>query len=173
MTWVERGADFVELVTGFEHTAFRWECQGTYREPSEREPFRLWQEGTPDHSFLDGWLAKVRAMRAGGKTFARVRMITDPPTEYLRWMVGLTHLNVEAGEDIRWLSEADARAFGAPTDDYYLLDDACVAILHFDENGVAGADVTGNPAQVERARRWQRLAQMNATPHAIYMSRST
>ncbi|MGH3517015.1 MAG: DUF6879 family protein [Haloechinothrix sp.] len=171
--WIEPGPDFRRLVTGFARTAWRWECQGTYREPSEQEPFRLWREGRSDASFLDGWLGTVRGFCAEGRTFERVRMVTQPPTEYLRWQFSLTGLNVEAGEDIRWLSEADAKTFGAPTFDYYLLDDDLVVVMQFGDGGVAGAEVTDDPSAVEEAQRWRTVAWAHATPHTKYMSRST
>lgn len=171
--WIESGSDFRRLVTTFKRSAWRWECQGVYREPSERESFRLWQQGTQDASFLNGWLETVRAIRADGRTFERVRMVTQPQTDYLRWMFTLSHLNIEAGEDIRWLSEADAKMLGAPPFDYYLLDDELVAVLQFGENGVTGAEVTDDSQAVEDAQRWRKMAWANATPHTKYMSRST
>lgn len=171
MTRVDR-AEFAELVTSFKRSAWRWECQGTYHEPDEAEPFHLWKEGRPDTSFMDDWVYLVRSWRADGKKFERVRMVTDPPTEYLTWLVSFTHLNVEAGEDIRWMSEADARMLGAPTHDFYILDDDQLVILEFGETGVVGADVTDDATQLEGALRWRKLAWENSTPHAIY-TRST
>lgn len=174
MTEVDR-EEFFRTITSFSSSAWRWECQGVYHEPDEQEPFALWRQGRPDYSFLDDWLAMVRQWRADGKTFQRVRMLTDPATDYLRWMLSLTHLNVEAGDDIRWLSEADATRLGAPPDDFYLLDDELVVVMHFGNSGVAGAEVTDDPARVEAARRWRALAWQHAIPHTEYLasSRST
>ncbi|MQA61040.1 MAG: hypothetical protein GEU86_06015 [Actinophytocola sp.] len=170
MTRVDR-AGFRELVRSFSRSAFRWECQGVYHEPSEKVPFRLWQEGRPDYSFMDSWVERVRGWRVEGKTFERVRMVTDPPTDYLRWMFEFTHLNVEAGEDIRWLAEADAKALDAPTHDYYLFDDDVFVILEFGDHGVVGADIVEDAVAIEGAQRWRRLAWANAMPHDEYMSR--
>ncbi|AIJ26342.1 DUF6879 family protein [Amycolatopsis methanolica] len=167
MTWVNRGEEFAALFTGFRHSMWRWECQGTYHEPGEREPFRQWQEGRPYNGFLDRWLARVRQFRSEGKTLERVRMVTEPPTEYLRWMFTVTPLNVAAGEDIRWISESDARALGEmPEHDFYLFDDARVAIMRFDENGVLGAEVTEDPRVVADHRRWRDRVWSVATAHA-------
>lgn len=170
---IEPGPDFRRVVTSFKRSAWRWECQGTYREPGEKQPFELWREGRPDSSFLNSWLDTVRGFRAEGRTFERVRMVTDPPAEYLRWQVSLTHLNVEAGEDIRWLSAADTRMLDGPPFDYYLLDDELVVLMEFDDNGVAGATVTDERADVEDAQRWRTVAWAHAMPHTQYMSRST
>lgn len=169
MTRVDR-AGFRDLIRSFRQSSFRWECQGVYHEPSERVPFQLWKEGRPDYTFMDGWREIVRGWTAEGKRFERVRMVTDPPTEYLRWMFEFTHLNVEAGEDIRWLGESDAKMLGAPTNDYYLLDDRLLVILEFSESGVVGADVIDDAEQLRAAQRWRELAWANATPHTEYMA---
>lgn len=133
----------------------------------------MWREGRPDNSFMDAWLDIIRRMRDEDRTFERVRMVTDPQTEYLRWMLSFTHLNVEAGEDIRWISEGDAKMLGAPTHDFYLLDDERVVVMRFDDNGVAGAEVTDDRKAVEEAQRWRTIAWAHAIPYAEYMSRST
>jgi len=171
MTELDR-AEFFRTITSFARSAWRWECQGVYHEPEEQEPFARWRQGRPDYAFLDDWLAMVRSWRADGKTFERVRMLTDPPSDYQRWMLSLTHLNVDAGDDIRWLGEADARRLGAPSEDFYLLDDERVVLMRFGEGGVAGAEVTDAPARVEAARRWRTLAWQHAIPHTEYVASS-
>lgn len=96
MTRVDRD-EFFRTITSFHRHAFRWECQGTYREPDEAEPFRLWKEGRPDNSFMDPWLEQVRGWRTARKTFERVRMVTDPPTEYAAFGERLSQLREAAG----------------------------------------------------------------------------
>lgn len=155
MTWVKPGAEFAELFQTYQRSAWRWECQGTYREPDEREPLQAWRDGRPDFSFADAWFAQIRQHRAEGKVFERVRMLTDPLTEYLKWLAAMTRLNIEAGEDVRWIGETQARGLGAPTHDFYIFDDARVAILHFDDDGVSGAEVTDNPDVLAEHRRWR------------------
>ena len=165
MAWVRPGEEFAALFRDFRHSAWRWECQGTYHEPGEREPFRRWQAGDPDTTFLDSWAAQVRQFRAEGKTFQRVRMVTEPPTDYLRWMFEVTTMNIAAGEDIRWIAESEAAALGAPRHDFYIFDDTRVAIMEFDENGVAGAEVRDDDATLAEHRRWRDLVWPRATPH--------
>ncbi len=167
MTWVHRGSEFAELFTTFERSAWRWECQGTYREPDEQAPIQAWREGRPDYSFADAWFAQIRWQRAEGKTIERVRMLTDPLTEYLQWLASMTHLNIESGEDIRWIGQTHARELGAPEHDFYIFDDARVAILRFDDNGVSGAEVTDTPAVVATHRRWRDTVWPLAVRHAV------
>lgn len=165
MTWIKPGPEFADLFRSFERSAWRWECQGTYREPDEQAPLQAWRDGHPDYAFMQPWLDQIRELRAAGKTFERVRMMTDPPTDYLRWMFQVTPLNIEAGEDIRWIGEGHARKLGAPREDFYLFDDRTVAVLHFDDNGVAGAELSDDPATVAPYRRWRDLVWPVAVPH--------
>lgn len=165
MVWVRPGKEFAALFRDFQHNVWRWECQGTYREPSEREPFRRWREGDPDPTYLDSWVERVRQFRTEGKTFQRVRMVTSPPTDYLRWQFDVTAKNIAGGEDIRWIDEDEAAALGAPAHDFYIFDDRLVAIMAFDENGVAGAEVRHDDATLAEHRRWRDLIWPRATPH--------
>ncbi|WP_290055680.1 DUF6879 family protein [Amycolatopsis solani] len=163
--WVDGGEGFAELLRGFERSAWRWECQGTYPDPAEREPMQAWRDGRLDAEFMTEWLAQIRRLRAAGQVFERVRMLTEPLTEYLRWMISLTPLNVEAGEDIRWIAERDARQLDVPAYDFYLFDDRIVARLHFDETGVAGVELSDEPGTVAEHRRWRNQLWRAATPH--------
>lgn len=165
--WIEPGPNFRRLVTEYRQSSWRWECQGAYREPDEREPWALWREGRPDHSFMDGWVATIRGITEAGKRFERVRMVTEPPTDYLRWMFAFTHINIEAGEDIRWLEESRARALEMPMPehDFYIIDDERVAILHFGDNGVSGVEVLDDAHTVAEHQRWRDLVWPLAVPH--------
>lgn len=163
--WVEPGDEFFRLCTEYRSSSWRWECQGEYHEPGEREPMQLWREGRPDLSFMDGWVNLIRRLRDEGKIFNRVRMVTEPPTEYLRWMFSFTHVNTDAGEDIRWIGETQARELGMPEYDFYIFDDERVAILHFDRNGVSGAEVTDDATVLAEHQRWRDLVWSLATPH--------
>lgn len=162
---------FPELFDTFSSTAWRWECQGEYHEPDEAEPFAAWKVGHPDDSFLQPWCEKIRKLTGEGKTFGRVRMLTEPLTEYLEWMLSFTHLNIDAGEDIRWIAESTVTALpDRPRDDFYIFDDVRVATLLFDENGVCGAEVTDDRDSVQRALKWRHLVSDLAIPHSKYLT---
>lgn len=162
---VQPGEDFGRLFREFERTAWRWECQGTYREPSEVEPWQLWRDGLPDDfEWMQGWLTDIRAATSQGRTFERVRMLTDPLTEYLRWQAEVTPLNVAAGEDIRVLPEARARDLEMPEHDFWLFDDQRVAVLRFGGAGLEGAEIITTPEVVRRHQAWRDLAWSHASP---------
>ncbi|TCO64968.1 DUF6879 family protein [Actinocrispum wychmicini] len=155
------GGAWWQALTEFHASAWRWECQGVYNEPSEREPFRQYLLGQqPDTAFMDDWYAAVRRNVAAGKTYGRIRVLTEPLTDYLRFELSFTHLNVQAGEEVRVMHQSRARELGLPEQDFWLWDDERVAAMHFDENGFDYAEVVTDPAQVRefreiRARAWE------------------
>ncbi|XVV05823.1 DUF6879 family protein [Actinosynnema sp. CA-248983] len=164
-TFVRPGPEFAELFRQFERSAWRWEAQGTYREPGEAEAWQRWRAGQPDDlAWLKPWLREIAAATAAGRRFARVRVQTDPPTEYLRWQAVITPNNIEAGEEIRVLGEHRARDLGLPKHDFWIFDDVRLAVLRFGAAGLEGAEIITEPGVVARHRAWRDLAWSNAAP---------
>jgi hypothetical protein len=50
----------------------------------------------------------IRAAVARGVRIRRVRVVSEPLSDYLRWEHACTAVNIEAGEDIRWLPRTKA-----------------------------------------------------------------
>lgn len=168
--WIERGEPFERLFSTFTTSVWRWECQGEYHEPVEDAPFQQWREGSRDDAWLQPWAQFVRGLRQDGKTFSRVRMLTEPLTDYLRWMLDFTYVNVDAGEDIRWIEQHQARELGAPTHDFYVFDDVRVGILHFDDAGVAGVELDDDVDVLRKHQQWRDLVWPLAVPHREYLA---
>lgn len=168
MSWLSPD-EFGDAVMDYARSAWRWECQGEYREPSEVAPIQAWREGRIEDSYRHRpWLDEVRHVRAEGRLWQRVRMLTDPLTEYLRWMLDTTFLNLDAGEDIRWISQQQAAKLGMPDYDFYLLDDERVLRLQFGDHGLTGAEMVTDSGDVARHRGWRDLAWDAAIPHVEY-----
>lgn len=166
-----RGEDFANLFRQFSHSAWRWEAQGTYHQPGEVEPWQRWREGHPvlaDLEWLRPWLDDVRTATQAGKRFERVRMMTEPPTEYLRWQLEVTPANIEAGEIMRILPESVARSLRLPDHDFWLFDDERVAVLHFTVDDLKGAEIITDPAAVSQYRSWRDLAIRHSVPFDEY-----
>lgn len=171
MTELVRGEDFADLFRRFSRSAWRWEAQGVYLQPDEVEPWQRWREGTPALTFLDWlrpWLDEVQAATRAGRRFERVRMMTEPPTEYLRWQMEVTPANVKAGEVIHILSEPMARTLGLPQEDFWLFDDERVAVLHFTSDDLEGAEIITDPDTVARYRSWRDLTMEHAVAFENY-----
>lgn len=149
-------SEFKALMDRWESTAWRWECQGVYREPSEEAPLARFREsGQVDLAWFAGWLARVRAWRAAGKRMGRVRMLTDPLTEYLRFELAITPPALDAGEDIRFLPAVRAADLGMPAEDFWLFDSTLVVVMAFGDHGVSGARVITETGMVARYREWR------------------
>lgn len=162
---VRPGPEFARLFHAFEKSAWRWEAQGTYNEPYESKPWQRWRDGEPDdYEWMRPWLDDIRRATAAGRRFERVRMQTDPLTDYLRWQAEVTPLNVEAGEDIRVLAEQRARELRLPEYDFWLFDNSKVAVLHFGGAGLEVAEIISAREAVDRHQAWRDLAWAHATP---------
>lgn len=157
--------EFGEHMLSWQVSAWRWECQGEYREPSEAAPFRRFLAGQADLAWFQGWMARVRRWTEAGQTIHRVRMLTDPLTDYLRFELSITPHAIDAGEDIRFLSSAQAAALSAPTEDFWLLDNDKVLALRFGEHGVSGAELITDPDRVGDYRAWRDIATAAAVPY--------
>lgn len=159
-------AEFRTLFDRFEHTAWRLECQGVYHEPDEQEPLRRFLAGQePDHAWLEDWLDWIRTLRAGNRKLGRVRVLTEPLTDYLRFELSITPPAIEAGEDIRVLPEAEFAALDIPTEDFWIFDDATVGILEFGPAGFETAQIITDPGEVSVYRDRQQRAWDAAVPY--------
>jgi hypothetical protein len=164
-------AGFVALFDTIGRSSWRWECQGHYA--VDEPQVDLWRTGQPHEDTDDdrAWFGYVDGLRRRGIPFERVRMLTEPLTTYLRWMLATTHRNVDAGEDIRWITQSKARELGMPDYDFYILDDDRLVILRFDDDTVLlGADVTDDPDAVARHQEWRSLVWRHAVPHREYLA---
>jgi hypothetical protein len=152
----------------FTTSSWRWECQGDYS--IDAAALQRWRDGLPpDMSRKEPWLRSIREIVADGKTFDRVRMLTEPITEYLRWLIEQTQSNVDAGEDIRWVQQSVAAELGMPDYDFYLFDDARVAIMRFGEDKLlAELEVVDDPDIVARHRVFRDAIWQRAVPHIEY-----
>jgi hypothetical protein len=114
-------------------------------------------EPDPDRAAKAVWLNRIRADTAAGRVWRRLRVVEPPLNDYVRYSCewGYTD-NSAAGEQVRVLDLSDAPVgAGVLLDvgDFYLLDDAHVAVMRYDPAGAfTGAELVGNPfAEVYRA----------------------
>lgn len=151
----------------FTRSAFRLEVQGIYREPKENGPLLDFLAGqAPDLSYMDAWVAEVKAGVSAGRTYRRVRGLTDPLTDYLQFELSFTHLNVDAGEDVRLLPAERTREL--PREDFWMFDDEQVLTMRFGDQGLAGVDLVTDPVRVARYREIRDIAWQNAVPFREY-----
>ncbi len=119
--------------------AFHLELKDTYNVAAEDEAFGRWQRGQPDdYAWHQDWLSFLREVTAAGVQVQRVRVVSLPHTAYTRWGLDISRLNVEAGEDMRYLPRHLAENVDFPSEDYWLLDENTLVLSVFSEDGRTG-----------------------------------
>jgi hypothetical protein len=171
-TWERVEPDqLASLLDNAKVASWRWESRGVYS-AVDATLLRRWREGhgrDPDDD--RSWVEYVQGLRRRGVRFERARLLTEPLTEYLRMQFDFTYMNVDAGEDVRWVAPSVAAKVGMPTYDYYLIDDDVVAILDFDVRGrFTGARASTGREVVERHATWRDLIWPHAVPHERYLT---
>jgi hypothetical protein len=171
VTHLIRGQELADFVLGYEHTAFRLEWRERYNEPEEAEPLRRFLAGEPDYAWNEDWAAMIQRRTASGQRTERVRIVSEPHSDYTRFGLDLARINVAAGEDIRYLPRNRAERLDLPDYDFWLIDSARLAILRFGEDDVLlGAELVGDPAALVKHCSWRDVAWHHATPLAEYVT---
>jgi hypothetical protein len=102
----------------------------------------------------------VHAATAEGRRFSRVRVVSQPMTDYSRFGLQNSRHTVAAGDDIRYLTRDRANAVGLPDHDYWLFDSRKLAWMHFDDTDdhFLGAEIIEDPASVVQHNYWRDAA---------------
>lgn len=166
---------FAELFRNVRFSARHMENRDRYDVPGEHDEFRRFLAGdwteNDERRERSGWERTVRGMIERGGRVERVRVVPEPLTDYLRFELFGCRLNVEFGEDVRYLARTDAVRFDLPDHDFWVFDAATLVLLRFtaDDRPLAHEVVT-DPELVARHERWMDIAMTRATPYANYLA---
>ncbi|MGL5828483.1 MAG: DUF6879 family protein, partial [Angustibacter sp.] len=145
--------DLNDLCRGITSSFFHLETRDSYGTEVELPHFARWKTGQYDDlAWLDWWLEMLDRHRAAGRVCRRVRIISEPLSEYQQW----THSHVkeftDAGEEIRYLPRTLLTATLIPgSGDFYVFDETTVLFLHYSGEGInVGFELTEDP-QIARA----------------------
>jgi hypothetical protein len=154
------GSEFGQLFRTFEHTAFRLEVRDRYDADYENESLRKFLAGEGDDlPWMQDWLTMIRDRTAEGCTFARVRVVSIPLTDYSRFGVFCSQFTNGAGEDIRYLVRDQADTLQLPHHDYWLFDSRKLVRMHFDDtDAFLGGEVIDDAAEVVKHNYWRDAA---------------
>jgi hypothetical protein len=161
--------EFNRLLATFGRSAFRLETQPAYALGYERADFDRFLAGAPvpppELDWWRPWLDQIASLTGEGKTVSRVRVLTEPPTDYQRWEVWGARWNAEAGERVGYMRQSHAERIGLPLDhDWWLLDDERLIIMRYNSVGeIDIKELTTDPGTVAQHRDWRDLAVRNAT----------
>ena len=163
-------AEWVATLHAFKHTAFRLEVRDRYNEPEEAPVLRRFLEsGEIDESYMDDWITELAPRLAAGERMERVRVVSEPLSDYTRFGVALSHYNAQAGEHIGYLSRERAAELDLPGHDFWLIDSTTLLILRFGADDILlGAELVTDPAVVVRHCYYRDVAQHYAVPWQEY-----
>lgn len=116
------------------------------------------------------WADLVRAAVARGVDVHRVRIVSEPVTEYVRFEYEVTDAhNIAAGEGVRWLPRHLARGLLTPVEDFWVFDGQVVLWNHFAGDGSwVGEERSDHPALAKLCASSFEAAWHRAIPHAEY-----
>ncbi|SDS48681.1 hypothetical protein SAMN05216371_0023 [Streptomyces sp. TLI_053] len=166
---------FSELLAAARHSAVHLEMRDSYgiaSEAAEFEEFRrtgVHPDLDPEGAAWSGWVSMVRATVARGVAMRRVRIVSEPVTEYIRYEHAGTIVNVTAGEQVRWLPRRRASDLALPGNDFWLFDRTTVRFNHFTGDGAsAGSEMRHEPAVAKLCADAFEAVWERAVPHEQY-----
>lgn len=171
---MRRPSDYDELgalCEGIESSFVHLETRDAYGTEIELPHMAKWRRGEPDdHEWLASWLEMLRRHRAAGRTCRRARIVSEPLSEYQRWINSHVGLFVDAGEDVRYVPRPRLTEVLLPgSGDFYVFDDSLVLFLHYAGNGTNTAfEVTDDPQTVRTCREAFEAVWSLATPFRDY-----
>lgn len=137
-----------QLCRGIQTAFVHLETRDSYGTETELPHLARWRRGEPDdYGWLGWWLEMLRGHRMAGRTCRRVRVVSEPLSEYQQWVLSSADLFAEAGEDIRYIPRPRLTATPLPgSGDFYVFDGNLVMFLHYAGNGTSTAfEITGEP----------------------------
>ena len=163
--------EFSSLLSGgFATEAVHLETRDAYGTAVELPYMAKWAIGEPDDlRWLQGWCATLQDHLKAGRSVRRVRVVSEPLSDYQRWSHSIAWPMVEAGEDIRWVPRQLVSAVGIPGNDFYLFDGQLAVFLLYAGNGLsAGMVKTVEPAVTELCRQAFDAVWELSIPHRDY-----
>lgn len=144
-------ASFDELLAGAKRSAVHLEMRDTYY---SNPRFEAWQQGERiNWADRASWWGPFhdQIAEAGGRgvVVRRARVVSEPVTEYIRWEHYVTHANVAAGEQVRWLPRQRTADLLMPGCDFWIFDGTVIRVHDFAGNGdFLGEEFSDDPALI-------------------------
>jgi hypothetical protein len=162
--------DFKSALAATEHSVIRFETRDAY-DIGEAGSFERWQQtgDVSEHAWTE-FPAMVREAIARKVSWRRVRIISRPPSEYMRWEHAVTDENVKFGEDIRWLWRDEAADLLIPAADCWVFDNRVVRwnFQRGDDSNPHVYTFSSDPRIARDIAAAFGLAWNRATPHADF-----
>ena len=156
------------------HSAVHLEMRDVYAVEGEKASVGAWRNGfrrDPDDrsSWWNDYHTWVSDAVARGVEIRRVRVVSEPVTEYIRYEHSGTFMIIQAGESVRWLARSRASDLLLPGNDLWIFDDRLIRFGLFSGDGAyLGDTIEDDPAIVKRHADAFESAWRRALPHDQY-----
>ncbi|AYD81631.1 hypothetical protein SEA_KROMP_30 [Streptomyces phage Kromp] len=163
-----------ELLGSATRTAVHLEMRDAYAVDYEEGPFADWRAGhrhdpADRATWWRPWLDLIQETVSRGVIVRRARIVSEPVSEYTRFLYDGTFTNVAAGENIRWLPRRRASDIALPGNDFWLIDNRVIRWNHFTGDGAsAGGEISEDPAAAKLCATAFDDVWSRATPHDQY-----
>src|SRR5260370_27118555 len=160
-----------DLIATFKRDAIHLEMRDIHATDIEKDRFRKWLDGetlnqADEAEWGPPWHTMMRRNMDASKTMRRLRIVSEPVTDYIRFEWLDTEQLVKAGEDVRWLPRRHASTLLLPGNDFWMFDDETVAFTYFSGDGVILVyELTTAPAVVRHFKTPFNTACSIAIPH--------
>lgn len=134
------------------------ETRDQYKSDNETNALRQFVSGEDvDMGWFQNWLSMIEEATKDGRAFRRVRVVSTPLTDYTRFGIFCSQHTNAAGEDIRYLTRAEAADL--PDYDYWLFDSRQLVRMLFDEDeNFLGGQLVEEPAVIVAHNYWRDAA---------------
>lgn len=145
---------------------------------SDSELFAAWRSRNLDAvaSSYERWLEYFTAEYVkAGRSYRRVRVVSEPLSEYQTMALTYSGITVNAGEGLRWLPRRLTSVVAMPGNDCLLLDGEAVVfnVLDADASELVETQYSADPDEVRFCRDAFDAAWELAIPHHEYLARMT
>lgn len=160
-----------ELCRGITKSFVHLETRDAYGTEVEQPHMAKWlRREHDDLAWLGWWLEMLRGHREADRTCRRARVVSEPLSDYQRWVLSHAEVFVDAGEDIRYLPRPRLTTIALPgSGDFYVFDDELVLFLHYAGSGTnASFEITEDPQIARTCREAFDIVWEMATPVRDY-----
>ncbi|MFI0444958.1 DUF6879 family protein [Actinomadura sp. 6N118] len=158
---------FAELLANTKQSAVHLEMRDFYQPSPGYEEWKAGGSGRTDRS---KWVAQVEEAVGRGVKMRRARIISEPASDYVRWLHSVTDVNIKAGEEVRWLPRRQAWDLMLPGADFWMFDQRLVR-FHFDAGDgtmLEEYEFVSDPRRVAQVVAAFEMVWERAVPHAEY-----
>ncbi|KUM80182.1 hypothetical protein J7F01_33255 [Streptomyces sp. ISL-22] len=172
----QNALSFDELMEAAQHSAVHLEMRDQYAVGDEADDFNAWlrngqRDADPNSEYWAPWVDMISRAVARGVVVRRARIVSEPVTDYIRYEHAGTAVNVQAGEQVRWLPRRRAVDLVLPGADLWIFDGTQVLFNHFTGDGNWGdppMELRAEPGIVKQCADAFEAVWERAVPHDEY-----